>query len=171
MPHLARVTAPMTSEMRKDLYAKLLPNVRMAMGSSCVLQTCTDSELLDRYKELQYFKAEIATRQVGDGGTPSLSSASAPSAAQGSALNAAIDMAAGTTTARSAQPDDGVAAPRGEKQIAAQRHVGNCVICDGGDDEGLVLLCDECDDAYHAHCVGFEGTLQGDWLCPSCEDA
>ena len=42
---------------------------------------------------------------------------------------------------------------------------------DGGDDEGLVLLCDQCDNPHHAHCVGFEGTLQGDWLCPSCEDA
>eukprot|EP00966_Prymnesium_polylepis_P226000 5227479-Prymnesium_polylepis.1 len=31
--------------------------------------------------------------------------------------------------------DETPAAPRGEKQIAAQRHIDNCVICGGGDDE------------------------------------
>ena len=38
-----------------------------------------------------------------------------------------------------------------------------CVICQGGDDEGLVLLCDGvCDRAFHAHCVGFKGKVEAD---------
>lgn len=46
-----------------------------------------------------------------------------------------------------------------------------CVLCDGGDDEGLILICDGgCDCAYHAHCIGFRGTLEGDWVCGLCEE-
>ena len=29
----------------------------------------------------------------------------------------------------------------------------SCVLCDGGDDEGLVLLCEICDKPVHAHCA------------------
>ena len=48
-------------------------------------------------------------------------------------------------------------------------HVAPCVLCDGGDDEGLILLCDGgCDRAFHAHCTGFAGKVEGDWLCPDC---
>ena len=43
-----------------------------------------------------------------------------------------------------------------------------CAACDGGDDEGLVLLCDLCDTPYHTHCVGFQGRVEGDWLCGPC---
>ena len=32
------------------------------------------------------------------------------------------------------------------------------------------MLCDECNLPYHAHCVDFEGGLEGDWLCPECAD-
>ena len=63
-----------------------------------------------------------------------------------------------------------------KKKRVAQRNHTHRIICSGGDDEGLVLLCDECAGAFRDHCfrwtlrgVGFEGTLQGDWLCPSCE--
>ena len=45
-----------------------------------------------------------------------------------------------------------------------------CILCSGLDDEGLILLCDECNLPYHAHCVDFEGGLEGDWLCPECAD-
>ena len=34
--------------------------------------------------------------------------------------------------------------------------------------EGLILLCDGCDKAIHAHCVSFRGPLHGDWLCSAC---
>ena len=44
-----------------------------------------------------------------------------------------------------------------------------CVTCGGSDDEGLILLCDACNLPMHADCVGFEGTVLGDWLCPVCE--
>ena len=44
-----------------------------------------------------------------------------------------------------------------------------CVTCDGSDDEGLVLLCEACNLPMHADCVGFEGPVLGDWLCPVCE--
>jgi hypothetical protein len=46
-----------------------------------------------------------------------------------------------------------------------------CTLCGGTDDEGLVLLCDTCDRAYHAHCVGFVGPLKGDWCCHACVQA
>ena len=47
----------------------------------------------------------------------------------------------------------------------------SCVLCDGGEDEGLILLCADCDKPLHAHCVGFAGPSEGDdWLCGECED-
>ena len=45
-----------------------------------------------------------------------------------------------------------------------------CALCGGADDEGLVLLCEDCNRPVHAHCVGFEGPVLGDWLCPKCEN-
>ena len=35
---------------------------------------------------------------------------------------------------------------------------------------GLVLVCDKCDAPHHAHCVGFDGPVEADWLCPDCDD-
>ena len=45
-----------------------------------------------------------------------------------------------------------------------------CDACGGLDDEGIILLCDACNVPLHAHCVGFTGTVEGDWLCGECED-
>ena len=46
-----------------------------------------------------------------------------------------------------------------------------CVKCGGGDDQGLMLLCDDCNKPIHAHCVpGFTGTLGNHWSCAECED-
>ena len=45
-----------------------------------------------------------------------------------------------------------------------------CVSCGGDDKEGLVLVCDKCDAPHHAHCVGFDGPVEADWLCPDCDD-
>ena len=46
-----------------------------------------------------------------------------------------------------------------------------CLACGGGDDEGLILLCDVCNGAVHATCnvPSFKGSLLGDWLCAECE--
>ena len=46
-----------------------------------------------------------------------------------------------------------------------------CCICDGGDDEGVVLLCDSCNVPHHAECVGHKGPVLGDWFCPLCRTA
>ena len=47
--------------------------------------------------------------------------------------------------------------------------VDPCVLCGGGDDEGLVLICaGTCDKSFHAHCVGFRGPVHGDWRCTDC---
>eukprot|EP00966_Prymnesium_polylepis_P128842 2979823-Prymnesium_polylepis.1 len=53
-----------------------------------------------------------------------------------------------------------------------------CVQCDGGGDEGLILLCDACDQPWHATCVGFKGACSairgggrlrvGDGCCLCC---
>ena len=45
-----------------------------------------------------------------------------------------------------------------------------CDHCGGGDDEGLILLCDGCNLPLHAHCVGFAGPVEGDWFCGACSD-
>ena len=46
-----------------------------------------------------------------------------------------------------------------------------CLACGGGDDEGLILLCDVCNGEVHATCnvPSFKGPLLGDWLCAECE--
>ncbi|ESN91986.1 hypothetical protein HELRODRAFT_194466 [Helobdella robusta] len=45
-----------------------------------------------------------------------------------------------------------------------------CEVCDGGDDEPLMLLCDGCDHAYHTYCLmpPLEKVPPGDWMCPRC---
>ena len=50
------------------------------------------------------------------------------------------------------------------------RSTDPCLVCGGGDDEGLVLVCDECSTPFHAHCVKprFDGPVLGDWICKRC---
>jgi hypothetical protein len=43
-----------------------------------------------------------------------------------------------------------------------------CVICDRGDDERNLLLCDGCDEGYHCNCVGLTRVPRGRWHCPEC---
>ena len=46
----------------------------------------------------------------------------------------------------------------------------DCLVCGGGDDEGLILLCDRCDCVYHATCHDppkLTKVLE-DWFCRSC---
>lgn len=44
-----------------------------------------------------------------------------------------------------------------------------CSVCNGGDDESYLLLCDLCDTASHTYCVGLGYTVpEGDWFCHDC---
>ena len=46
-----------------------------------------------------------------------------------------------------------------------------CLVCDGSDDEDLVLVCDLCDSPFHnnVHCAGFVTAAGfGDWFCLEC---
>ena len=48
-----------------------------------------------------------------------------------------------------------------------------CSVCGGGDDEGTLLLCDECNTPFHngIHCAGFIARCDyGDWVCLDCSD-
>src|SRR5271154_63383 len=43
-----------------------------------------------------------------------------------------------------------------------------CIICGRSDEEDVLLLCDNCNDAYHTHCLDIDGIPEGDWFCPNC---
>ena len=43
-----------------------------------------------------------------------------------------------------------------------------CIICGRADQEDVLLLCDNCNDAYHTHCVDIDDIPEGDWFCPNC---
>jgi len=43
-----------------------------------------------------------------------------------------------------------------------------CIICGRADQEDVLLLCDNCNDAYHTHCLDIDGIPEGDWFCPNC---
>eukprot|EP00871_Galdieria_phlegrea_P001369 jgi/Galph1/2232/GphlegSOOS_G874.1 len=45
-----------------------------------------------------------------------------------------------------------------------------CRVCRGTDQEDLLLLCDNCDDAFHTFCCSppLETVPEGDWFCPKC---
>ena len=48
-----------------------------------------------------------------------------------------------------------------------------CSVCGGGDDEGTLLLCDECNTPFHngMYCAGFITTCgYGDWVCLDCSN-
>ena len=46
-----------------------------------------------------------------------------------------------------------------------------CVICDLGDDENKMVLCDGCDAGYHLYCLKpkLSQVPRGRWFCPACE--
>lgn len=45
----------------------------------------------------------------------------------------------------------------------------NCRVCDGSNDDELLLLCDLCDSAFHTYCTGLGYTVpEGDWYCHDC---
>jgi len=45
-----------------------------------------------------------------------------------------------------------------------------CEVCQAGDYDELMLLCDGCDDAYHTYCLTppLSEIPPGDWRCPQC---
>ena len=43
-----------------------------------------------------------------------------------------------------------------------------CIICGRTDQEDVLLLCDNCNDAYHTHCLNIDCVPEGDWFCPNC---
>ena len=45
-----------------------------------------------------------------------------------------------------------------------------CVICRTGDNESLLLLCDNCDRGTHTYCCKpkLESIPEGDWYCHDC---
>ncbi|KAG9237198.1 hypothetical protein BJ875DRAFT_370457 [Amylocarpus encephaloides] len=43
-----------------------------------------------------------------------------------------------------------------------------CPICDGSDNEDVLLLCDACNAPYHTYCVGISEVPSGSWFCMEC---
>ncbi|RNA27606.1 lysine-specific demethylase 5A isoform X2, partial [Brachionus plicatilis] len=45
-----------------------------------------------------------------------------------------------------------------------------CLVCERGDDEAFMLLCDGCDDSYHTFCLypALKEIPKGEWRCPLC---
>lgn len=43
-----------------------------------------------------------------------------------------------------------------------------CIICGRADQEDVLLLCDNCNDAYHTHCLDIDDIPEDDWFCPNC---
>lgn len=43
-----------------------------------------------------------------------------------------------------------------------------CNVCKGSHDDANMLLCDCCDGAFHAGCLGLPAVPAGDWFCPRC---
>ncbi|XP_053184463.1 bromodomain adjacent to zinc finger domain protein 2B-like [Scomber japonicus] len=59
-----------------------------------------------------------------------------------------------------------------QKSIAWERSImkAQCQLCQKGDNEGLLLLCDGCDKGCHTYCHRPKITTvpDGDWFCPTC---
>ena len=47
-----------------------------------------------------------------------------------------------------------------------KRHT--CIICGNMENEGTLLLCDNCDHGYHVKCLNLVEVPSGDWFCPCC---
>lgn len=73
---------------------------------------------------------------------------------------------AGTDT--EAQKDQ----PHAQSAVDATLDVDDaaCVVCNSGDDDSNMLLCDGCDDGYHIYCCTpkLKEIPDGDWFCAEC---
>lgn len=45
-----------------------------------------------------------------------------------------------------------------------------CNICNSGEREEVLLLCDQCNLGYHTYCVGLDQVPDGDFNCPKCSE-
>jgi len=43
-----------------------------------------------------------------------------------------------------------------------------CTICNKGDNEDVLMLCDDCDRGFHTYCLRYRQVPSGSWYCPSC---
>jgi DNA invertase Pin-like site-specific DNA recombinase len=43
-----------------------------------------------------------------------------------------------------------------------------CFLCNKGDNENILILCDGCEYAYHTYCINLNNVPAGDWYCPKC---
>lgn len=45
-----------------------------------------------------------------------------------------------------------------------------CQVCGSGDDDAMMVLCDDCPRGYHTYCLSppLEQIPSGDWFCPRC---
>ncbi|KAK9367478.1 hypothetical protein V1509DRAFT_626770 [Lipomyces kononenkoae] len=55
-------------------------------------------------------------------------------------------------------------------QFEDEQDLCTCLVCDLGNREDELLLCDSCDAPYHASCLGMDGVPVEAWYCPSCVD-
>lgn len=46
-----------------------------------------------------------------------------------------------------------------------------CCVCSGKQNPREIILCDECDKAYHINCLipPLEAVPEDDWYCPNCK--
>ena len=45
-----------------------------------------------------------------------------------------------------------------------------CIICEKGDCENKLILCDGCDRGFHTYCLNLPAVPAGDWHCNKCTD-
>jgi len=60
---------------------------------------------------------------------------------------------------------------KGKKNVACRKC--GCRKCAGREDDASMILCDECDAAYHPKCVGFISVSSDpdqEWYCPDCKN-
>lgn len=43
-----------------------------------------------------------------------------------------------------------------------------CVVCENGDDEAELMICDGCDRGFHSFCLNLPTVPVGDWYCSAC---
>jgi len=43
-----------------------------------------------------------------------------------------------------------------------------CKVCECGDNEATLMLCDGCDSGFHTSCIGLSTVPFGDWFCRRC---